>query len=91
MSSSSIITALVMYGKGSTANLAEMKCWQKDTLSKIAEGNGGQITSGSGNGMAFTVSDSSMTNKTWFESLTFAINKLENSQVKKGVSRVRFF
>jgi len=86
--SSSLIKALVLYGKTSSANLTNLQTWSDAAIASIAAGNGGQVVSGSGNGMAFT-QNTSLTHDQWFEALQFAINRC-NATTASGVSKARF-
>lgn len=81
--------ALVVYGKASIKNLNNLKTFQENVIANIAEGNGAQVISGSGNGLSFTVSNSKLSNGEWFECLTFAIREIERNTVK-GKSKVKF-
>ena len=86
---SSLIKALTIYGKSSQSNLKKLNCWRDDAIQSVADGKGGQLVSGSGNGTTFSVQASKLTNSEWFEALQFAIDRCE-SKKQSGVSIARF-
>jgi len=69
------IGALRRYGAESPANKKQLEDWKRAALTSIASGNGGQIVSGSGNGVAFTQT-AGMTNQEWFAALDEALQYL---------------
>lgn len=69
------ISALRRYGAESAANKKQLQDWKSAALSAIAEGQGGQIVSGSGNGVTFTQT-AGMTNLEWFQALDDALQYL---------------
>lgn len=85
---SGLITALYLHAKESRANLEELKCAKKQALQSIVDGNGGQVISGSGNGLSFSINNSKLTNAEWFEALQIAIQRC-SSQKRSGISRAR--
>ena len=86
---SSLINALVIRGKRSLEELNKLKCASDDAYDSIVAGNGGQIVSGSGNGLSFTVANGKLTNSDWFEALELAIKRIEQ-RTKVGKSQARF-
>lgn len=71
------INSLYRYGKESSEDRAQLVKWRKAALESIAEGNGGDLASGSGNGMAFTKSMGGMSNAEWFTALDQAIQLID--------------
>ena len=69
------IAALRRYGAETPANKKQLQDWKTTALAAIADGQGGQIISGSGNGVSFTQT-SGMTNLEWFEALDSALQYL---------------
>lgn len=59
----------------------QMREWKTSALASIAEGNGGQIVSGSGNGTSFAAS-LGMTNFQWFTALGRILRELETGASK---------
>lgn len=70
------VGALRRYGAASEDNATQLATWKAAALTAIAAGNGGQIISGSGNGVAFAQT-SGLTNLEWFEVLDSAIQYLD--------------
>ena len=66
------------YGAESPANKKQLQDWKAEALAEIAENKGGDILSGSGNGVSFAKSmgGASMTTKDWFEALDDALQYL---------------
>lgn len=73
----SFIAALARYGLESDEKKAQLIAWKDAALAAIAEGNGGDIASGSGNGVAFTKMIS-MTTSEWFTALDRALVYVNN-------------
>lgn len=67
------------YGAESAANRKQLQDWKAAALVELAENSGGDIASGSGNGLSFakSMSGSAMTNKDWFEALDDALQYLD--------------
>lgn len=66
------ISALRRHGAESPANKKQLQDWKSAALAAIGDGQGGQIVSGSGNGVSFTQT-SAMTNTEWFQALDEAL------------------
>jgi hypothetical protein len=73
----SFIAALTRYGMESDEKKAQLITWKDAALTAIAEGNGGDIASGSGNGVAFTKMIA-MTTAEWFTALDRALAYANN-------------
>ena len=71
------IGSLYRYGKESEENKKELQTWKKAALRSIADGNGGQLSSMSGNGLSATMSITSMTNTDWFAALDLALQWID--------------
>jgi len=63
------------YGLECPANKKQLQDWKAAALAEMAENKGGDILSGSGNGVAFAkaMGGASMSNKDWFEALDDAL------------------
>lgn len=71
------IGALYRYGKESPEKRAKLVAWKDAALESIADGNGGDLASGSGNGLAFTKTQGGMTNAEWFTALDQAVQAID--------------
>lgn len=83
------IGAIKRYGDESAEKKAQLVTWKDAALASIAEGNGGHIASGSGNGLAFTM-QISMTNAEWFTALDQALAWIDAGMAppSKTIARV---
>lgn len=71
------INSLYRYGKESSEARDKLVKWRETALESIAEGNGGDLASGSGDGMAFTKAMGGMSNAEWFTALDQAIQLID--------------
>jgi hypothetical protein len=71
------IAAIARYGAESDEKKAELVAWKDAAIKSMAEGNGSDIASGSGNGIAFTRMVN-MTTAEWFTVLDQALLYIEN-------------
>jgi len=69
------IAALRRHGAESPANKQQLQEWKSAALTAVAENGGGDISSGSGNGVAFAkmIGGGTMTNAEWFTALDEAL------------------
>ncbi len=65
-----------------------MEGWKKDTRNEIAEGRGGQVVSGSGNGTSFAVS-LGITNFQWYAILGRILREIKSGQQRPSVTIAR--
>lgn len=67
------------HGALSPGNKKQLQDWKAEALADMAENKGGDVISGSGNGVAFAKSmgGGTMTNKDWFEVLDDALLYLD--------------
>ena len=70
------IAALRRHGAESPANKKQLQDWKAAALTAIANGESGQVVSGSGNGVSFAQT-AGMTNQEWFSALDDALQYLE--------------
>lgn len=70
------IAALRRYGASSPANRKQLEDWRDAALRAIANGDSGQIVSGSGNGVTFSQT-AGMTNLEWFTALDQTLQYLD--------------
>lgn len=84
------IAALTRYGKESAEKKQTLIKWKDAALESIAEGNGGDIASGSGNGLSFTKQIGGMTNLEWFTALDQALGWIDTGILppSKTIARV---
>jgi hypothetical protein len=73
------VARLRRHGAESAANRKQLQDWKAEALADLAENKGGDILSGSGNGVSFAKSlgGGVMTNKDWFEVLDDALQYLD--------------
>lgn len=68
------IAALYRFGSESAQNKAQLQTWKSEALTAIAENKGGNVVSGSANGVSFALGgDSAMNNSDWFTALDTAL------------------
>ena len=85
-----IESALLMYARESSANIARITQWRDAALASVAAGNGGDFISGSGNGMSFT-KNTQTTNLEWFKLTQFVLDRSRRGNKVRGKSRAIFF
>lgn len=82
------IGALARYGAESATKRAQLVTWKDEALTAIAENKGGHLTSGSGNGVAFT-QQVTMTNAEWFSALDQALQWVDAGIQPPSTTRAR--
>lgn len=82
------IGALRRWGAESENNLQQLKDWKTEALLAISENKGGDIASGSGNGVVFT-RNVSMTTAEWFTVLDEAIQYIEAGVAPRSTTLAR--
>lgn len=83
------IAALRRYGAESPEKKANLIAWKDAALESIADGGGGDLASGSGNGLSFTKMQGAMTNQEWFVALDLALAWIEAGIAPPGVILAR--
>jgi len=80
------IGGLRRWGAESITNKEQLRTWKTEALTSIAEGKGGHIASGSGNGVSFT-QQVSMTNADWFTALDQALYWIDAGTAPPSTTR----
>ena len=83
------IGTLYRYGKESAEDRARLVQWRRAAIQSIADGNGGDLASGSGNGVAFTKTQGGMTNAEWATALDLAIQAVDAGQMPPTTTYAR--
>lgn len=75
--------SLYVWAKGNSGRVNNLKDWQTDALGAIVANNGAQVASTGANGVNVSFSSKGMTNQEWFNTLTKALQMLEDGGVRK--------
>ena len=90
MATRNLIAALARYGRTSSENLDNLNTWLTEALTDMKDGKGSQLTSGQGNGVAFTTNTEGMTIQDWYSALDMAIYMVDNNVGVSSRSRIKF-
>lgn len=82
-----LVRSLISYARESESNLAKIKEWRDEALESMARGRGGQLVSGSGNGVSFSIDSTSLTVSQWFDALQQVLDTFERGRSPVSIAQ----